>query len=107
MAGSPDSAVSQVANLAPGETYSRSVFIPITEAGGDRVSRTRQSLGKDLSPVVARARRRFDDRRNYTTHTVQSLTERGDGVIVTGVVMRLPDDESRPAVRALLDEFDL
>lgn len=87
-----ESAVTQVVNLRRGQTYSRSIFIPVVKATRNRVVVTKRRIVGGLTPIVSRANRQ-KKRQTYRIYTTASLTKDCEAMIITGVIVR--DDAPR------------
>jgi hypothetical protein len=90
----PESAVAQVAALAPGESYARARFIPRVHVTPDRIRTTKQRLLSALTPVIARAKEIAIRRKvsaDYRIHSFHELTRDCD-VVVAAVIVRKEDE---------------
>lgn len=84
------SAVDQTVRLKPGQTFSRSLFIPAWKVDPEEIRLARRRLVSYMTPVVARAREYKD--RPYQVHTTTAFTKSYD-VIVTGVVVIAEEED--------------
>lgn len=85
---SDDNAVRSVVRLSVGDSYCRTVFIPSEEVTPDRIRNAKRKLKRDLSPVVARAKKQEGGAfRLYTTH---AFTAEYD-VVVISIIVRESD----------------
>lgn len=84
-----ESAVAQVAALAPGESYARARFIPRIHVTPDRIRLTKQRLLSALTPVIARAREKVSA--DYRIHSFHEMTRDCD-VVVAAVIVRQEDE---------------
>lgn len=85
----PESAVAQVAALAPGESYARARFIPRVMVTPDRIRTTKQRLLSALTPVIARAKEKVPA--DYRIHSFHELTRDCD-VVVAAIIVRKEDE---------------
>jgi hypothetical protein len=83
------SAVKQVSKLAIGEAYCRARFITAFQYSPDLIRDTKENLMRDVSPVIARAKKATCN--EYRAHTIHSFTRDYD-VVVAIVVVRMEDE---------------
>lgn len=86
---SPANAVTQVAALAPGESYARARFIPRIMVTPDRIRTTKQRLLSGLTPVIARAKEKVSA--DYRIHSFHQMTRDCD-VVVAAIIVREEED---------------
>lgn len=79
-----DDAVSTVAQLREGESYCRTIFIPSYDVTPDRIRAAKLKLKRDLSPVIARAKKQVSA--EFHMHTIHSFTGTYDVVVVAIIV---------------------
>lgn len=88
---SDDNAVRVVSRLREGEAYCRTIFIPSEKFGPDlpeRIKFAKLKLKRDLSPVVARAKKSVSG--SFKLNTLHALTTEYE-VVIVGVITRESD----------------
>lgn len=86
------SAVAQVAALKPGDTYTRSTFIPAYRMSRETVNRAKRAMMSAMTPVISRARNRRPGS-EYRLSGIHALTADYDMIVAVVVVCAEDGDQ--------------
>ena len=81
----------QIANLPPGETYTRAVFLPAFHVKEGVIQDVKRQLTSNLTQMLARARQRTGNR--YSMHGIHTFTHNYDVVVAVVIVRHAEDDD--------------